>query len=142
MLALELADFWLTSGAWGAQKLQLALSMTLTPSAASGVSQSSRPAFNLTIPTNFPFYLQGLQTVNTGSRQALQLGSVTPLGYCLLHNCDNVNAVSLYSDSSASSELGRIDPNGVSLIQLAPSATPYLEALVAAVNVEIYLAAR
>ena len=142
MLACELAAFWLTPGAWGAQKVTINLSLTQTPSSVSGVSTTTRNPGTIAIPTNFALYFQGLQTISAGSRQALALGGVTPLGFALLHNADNVNYVSIYSDAAVATEFARLYPGDWALIPLGPNATPYAQANTAAVNLESYLTAR
>jgi hypothetical protein len=136
-----LAAFWLTPGSWGAQSAQVQVSLTFTPSTTSGVSATTRSSGKLTIPGNFPYYFAGLQTIPT-SKTLVTTGGVTPLGYVYLHNTDNINYVSIYSDSSASSELLRLYPGDVLLAPLGPSATVYAKANVASVALETYVVAR
>ena len=142
MAAAAIAPFWLTPGAWGAQSAQVQVSLTFTPSPQSGVSATTRSSGKLTIPGNFPYYFAGLQTINTGSKQLVTLGAVTPLGYAYLHNTDNTNYVSIYSDPSGSSELARLYPGDVALLPLGPSATLYAKADTRAVALESYVVAR
>lgn len=142
MIAAEIAAWWLTPGAWGAQTITLSVSLTLQPSGVSGVSKTTRTSGTLAIPTNYALYFQGLQTISTASRQLVATGNVAPLGYCLLHNCDDVNFVTLYSDVSASSALVQIDPGGYAVIPLAPAATIYAKSDTASIALETYFTAR
>jgi hypothetical protein len=90
-------------------------------------------------------YLQGTQNISTSTKQALQLGGVNPLGYCLVRNIDPYNYVSIFSDSTGSSELQRLYPGDVWFGRLGPSATPYLQGNANAggttVQVEMYVTA-
>jgi hypothetical protein len=143
MLACECAAFELTNGAWGAQKITLSLTLTFTPAAVTGVSTTTRTSGTLSIPANFAFYFQGLQEITTGSKQAVNTGAqVSPLGYCLLHNTDDVNYVSIYSDASGSSEIMRLYPGDYAVWPAGPSTEFYAEANTTAVALEIYTTSR
>ena len=135
------APFWLTPGTWGANTTTISVSLALAPASVSGVSNSALTSGSVSIPTNFTYYFQGLQTATTGSKTALSVGNVTPLRFCLLHNTDDYNYVSIYSDSTGSSEFVRLLPGDWALVPLAPSATPYIQANNNNVSIQIYLTA-
>lgn len=142
MAAAIIAPFWLTPGAWGAQTVTISLSLTFTPSPQSGVSPTTRTSGTQNIPCNFPFYFQGLQTIGTGSKSQVNTGNVSPLGYCMLHNTDAVNFVSIFSDASGASEVMRLLPGDYAVFPLGPAATLYAKADTASVALEIYTTAR
>lgn len=137
-----LSAFWLTPGQWGAQLASVTVGLTFTPSNASGVSQSTRSYGTKKIPCNFPLYFQGLQTVNPGSKTQLTLGNVSPLGFCVLLNTDNVNYVSIYSDAFGASELMRMYPGDPAIFPLGPSSTLYAEPNTNSVAIELYTTSR
>lgn len=142
MAAASIAPFWLAPGEWGAQKITVNMSLAQQPATVSGVSATVRALGAQAISTNFALYFQGLQSIATGSKTAVQTGSVTPLGYCWLHNTDETNYVSIYSDASGSTELMRLFPGDQALFPLGPASTLYAEANGAACALEIYTTAR
>ena len=136
LLCIE-APFWLAAGTWGANIAGISINLAFTPAPSTGLSATSRGSGSLSIPCNFPFYYEGLQLVTT-SPAALSVGGVAPLGYCVLHNADKVNYVSLFGQSGGT-ELARLVPGDWSMIKLAPAATPYVQSSVADCQLEIYV---
>jgi hypothetical protein len=131
------APFLLSAGQWGANIAGISINLAFTPAPSTGLTATSRGSGSLSIPANFPYYFEGLQLVTT-SAAALSVGGVSPLGYCVLHNADPTNYISLYGQSGGT-ELARLLPGDWSMIRLAPSATPFVKANVASCQLEIYL---
>jgi hypothetical protein len=130
--------FWLTPGNWGASSAAISLSLAFTPTSVSGLQPTNRQSGNLTIALNGTAYFQGLQLVTT-SKAALATGGVTQLGFCFLHNSDLYNYVSIFADNSGGPEIGRLLPGDVSMIRLAPSATPFVKTATSTAYLELYL---
>jgi hypothetical protein len=138
MLALELAGFWLSPGLWGGGKANLSLSLTFIPPSASGIVGTGRNTGQQSIVCNGNPYFENLQSVPT-SKTALSLGGVTTLGYCLLHNADNSNYISVFGDNAGGAELVRLLPGDYQLLRFPPSGTPFVQSNTAACNLEIFL---
>lgn len=138
MAAASIVPFWMTAGLWGAAKAQVSISLQFVPPSNSGVSTTIKQTGSIPVTLNGTPYFQNLQNVPT-SKTALQTGGVSTLGYCLLHNADSANYISVFGDNSGGGEVARLLPGDWNLIRLPPNGSPYVQANGAASNLEIYL---
>ena len=134
-------SFWATPGAWFAQVLNIVASLGQTPSTTSGVGSTNLTSGTLSINAQNPLYFQDTPQIGTSSRTLIASGNVSPLRFCWMKNLDPLNYVSIYSDSSGSSELMRVFPGDPVLIPVAPAGTLYAQANTAAVYLQVYFVA-
>ena len=134
-------SFWGTPGAWYAQVLNIVASLGQTPSTVSGVGNTSLTSGTLTINAQNPLYFQDTPQIPTSGRTLIASGNVSPLRFCWLKNLDNLNYVSIFSDSSSSSELIRLYPGDPALLPVAPAGTLYALANTAPVYLQVYFVA-
>lgn len=136
-----LLPFWMTPGGWGAQTISVNVTLSQTPAIVSGVGSTTLSSGSLSIPATFPYYYQGTVEIGTGSKTQIATGNVSPLRFCYLLNLDDFNYVSIYSNSSGSTELIRLQPGDPAVLPLAPSATLYAQANNASVYLQVYFVA-
>jgi hypothetical protein len=134
-------SFWATPGAWFAQVLNIVASLGQTPSVTSGVGNTNLTSGNLSINAQNPLYFQDTPQIPTSGRTLIASGNVSPLRFCWMKNLDTLNYVSIFSDSSGSSEVGRLSPGDPMLIPMPPSGTLYALANTAPVYLQVYFVA-
>lgn len=104
---------------------------------AANISANTRTSGSFSVDVAAAAYEQNVQNVGT-SKAALTLGSVSTPGYCLMHNADPTNFISVYPNST-DAECLRLKPGEWSLFRFGPSTTPNVKADTAACNLEVYL---
>jgi hypothetical protein len=78
-----------------------------------------------------------VQSIAT-TKTALLLGSVGTIGYVLVHNCDAINFVQLFPNSTDAAFI-KLKFGEWALFRFDPSATPNAKADTAAVSLEFFL---
>jgi hypothetical protein len=134
-------SFWATPGAWFAQVLSIVASLGQTPSVTSGVGNTNLTSGTLSINAQQPLYFQDTPLIPTSSKTLIASGNVSPLRFCWIKNLDALNYVSIYSNSSGSSEVIRLLPGDPMLIPMPPSGTLYGQANTASVYLQVYFVA-
>jgi hypothetical protein len=104
---------------------------------AANIISNTRTSGAVSVDVAAAGYEQNVQAVTT-AKAALGLGGVSTIGYCLLHNADSVNFISVYPNAADAVCL-RLKAGEWALLRFDQTATPNVKADTATCNLEIFL---